>query len=359
MVFAPGVATADEAATITLASGDERSGMVIRAARVPTYRIAGTVTGPEGTPPNLTVQLTTPSQMNLPAGVNVGEAGRGGSGRFDFLAVPPGRYLLRAVAMPRGTGGRGGGRGGEVTPPAPSVSTWWAMQQITIADRDEVGLALALREGPRISGRLQFEGTTPAPAAEQFSVMAANTDGTAGWQTNQPAGAAADGSFRTIGLPPGRYTVGLSNATAPWRLRSVRAADRDITDVPLDVDADDISDVVIALTDQPLARLSGAVRRLRGDADATAVVFIFPVDRDLWRHVGPTARRFRTAHATDGGRYSLPGLPEGDYYIIAAPEDRLTDWLHPQVLETFAATAGRVQLRDGEQRTVDLTRNDR
>jgi hypothetical protein len=174
-----------------------------------------------------------------------------------------------------------------------------------------------------------------------------------------PSSAIADGSFKTIGLPPGRYTVSLLPPAAPWRLRSVRAAGRDITDVPLDVDADDISDVVIALTDQPLASLSGTVRRLRGDADATAVVFVFPVDRDLWSHVGPTARRFRTVRATDVGRYSLPGLPEGDYYIVAAHEDRLSDWLHPQVLETFASTAGRVQLRDGEQRTLDLTRHDR
>jgi hypothetical protein len=264
--------------------------------------------------------------------------------------------------MPRaggGRGGRGGGRGGEVAPPAPSASTWWAAQQITIADRDEAGLVLALREGVRISGRLQFEGTTPAPPAERFSVMAADVDGAAGFQTNTPSGAIADGSFRTVGLPPGRYSVSLVSTTGSWRLRSVRAGGRDITDVPLDVDADDISDVVIALTDQPLASLSGSVRRLRGDADATAVVFIFPVDRDLWSHVGPTARRFRTARATDGGRYSLPGLPEGDYYVVAAHEDRLTDWLHPQVLATFASTAGRVQLRDGEPRTLDLTRNDR
>ena len=362
MVFAPGVATADEAATITLASGDERTGVVIRAARVPTYRVAGTITGPEAMPPNLTVQLTTPSQMNLPAGVNLGEAGRGGSGRFDFLAVPPGRYVLRAVALPRaagGRGGRGGGRGGDVAPPAPTTPTWWATQQITIVDRDEVGLALALREGVRISGRLQFEGTTPSPPGERVSVMAADMAGASGFQTNTPSGASADGSFRTVGLPPGRYALGVANAPAPWRLKSVRAGGRDVTDVPLDVESDDISDVLIALTDQPLASLSGAVRRLRGDTDATAVVFIFPLDRDLWSHVGPTARRFRTARATDAGRYSLPGLPEGDYYVVAAHEDRLTDWLHPQVLESFAATAGRVQLRDGEQRTLDLTRNDR
>ena len=362
MVFAPGVTTADEAATIALASGDERSGIVIRTARVPTYRVAGTIAGPEGLPPNLQVRLTAPSLLNLPAGVNVGEAGRGGSGRFDFVAVPPGRYVLSAVAIPRGgggRGGRGGGRGGETTLPAPTASTWWATQQITIADRDEVGLALGLREGVRISGRLQFEGTTPAPSAERFTVMAASLDGAAGFQTNVPSAANADGTFRTVGLPPGRYAVGLSSTTAPWRLRSVRTGGRDITDVPLDVDANEIADVVIAVTDQPPASLSGTVRRLRGDGDPTAVVFIFPLDRDLWSHVGPTARRFRTVRATDGGRYSLSGLPEGDYYIIAAHEDRLTDWLHPQVLETLASTAARVQLRDSEQRTLDLTRNDR
>jgi hypothetical protein len=351
LVFAPGVATADEAATIVVGSGDERSGLNIRAARVPTYRIAGTIGGPEPLPQNLTVQLVAPSQVsNRQVGVNVG--GRGG--RFDFAAVPPGQYELRAVSVPRA---QGQGRGGKPQPPAPDTPTWWAIHRITISDQDELGLTLLLRQGIRVSGRLQFEGTTPAPPTEQFSIFAASGDGGLGARANAPASVGPDGSFKTVGLPPGRYALRLAGTIAPWRLKAVRAGGRDVTDLPLDVEVDDIDEVVIALTDQPLATISGAVRPSGGDTNA--VVYVFPANRQLWAYLGPTALRFKTARATENGRYAVTGLPDGDYYVFAGREERLADWLQPDVLEQFAAVAARVQLREGEQRTLDVTRSDR
>ena len=353
LAFAPGVATAEEAATFRLAPGDERTDIEIRVARVPTYRVSGTVTGPE-TMPNISVQLTSPALRGQTVGINLGELNRGGG--FDFLGVPPGRYELRAFFGPP----RGAARGGGI-PPAPTGPTWWAVQPVTITDRDETSLVLTLRQGVRITGRLQFEGGATPAAFERFGVgvRAAVEYGT-DWRTNTPGpvGVSSDGTFSTAGLPPGRYILRLSNTSEPWRLKSVLVGGKDATDLPIDVDSD-VNEVVITVSDRAPSSLSGAVRNARGEPDTTAVVYVFPVDRQFWVNLSPAALRFKTTQAAANGRFSLSGFPEGEYFVLAAGEDRLIDWLQPKMLETMATQATRVQLGDSESRTVDLVRSDR
>ncbi len=112
MTFAPSAAVAADAAPVAIGPGDDRSQIDVRVASVPTYRVAGSIAGPETTPPNLSIQLISPSLMDQPVGINLAE-GRGG-GRFDIAGVPPGQYTLRAIAPPRPTptgATRGGGPG--------------------------------------------------------------------------------------------------------------------------------------------------------------------------------------------------------------------------------------------------------
>jgi hypothetical protein len=178
-------------------------------------------------------------------------------------------------------------------------------------------------------------------------------------RTNAPTGISADGTFRTIGLPPGRYVIRLGATTAPWRLRSVRLGGRDVTELPIEMEGDDVADVVVTLTDRPPASLTGTVRRPGGEADADAVVLLFPADRQLWTNLGPTSLRTKSARVGPGGAYSIPGLPDGDYFVLAGNEDLLAEWLQPKMLEALSGRATRVVIGEAERKTQDLTRRDR
>ncbi len=361
--FAPGVISAGDAEVLVIGAGEDRGGVNLRVARVPTYRVSGTVVGPDATPPNLSIQLTSPALLDQPVGLNLGgQGGPGGAGRFDFAAVPPGQYVLRVLAVPRNTGSAARGRGeapSAPTAPAPAASTWWAVQPITITDRAELNLTVALREGVRMTGRVQFAGASASPPFERLSVFAAAVDSLGGARTNAPSGVGADGAFRTVGLPPGRYLLRLSGTVSPWRLKSVTADGRDVTEVPLEIDATGVDDVLITLTDRPLGSMGGTVRTSRGDPDPGAVVLVFPTDRRLWSNLGSTALRFKAGGVSPAGTYSISGLPEGDYFVLAGPEDLLAEWLQTSVLESLAARAARLQVGEGEKKVHDLTRNDR
>ncbi len=371
MTFAPSAAIAADAAPVVIGPGDDRSQIDVRVASVATYRVAGTIAGPEATPPNLTIQLTSPSLMDQPVGINLTE-GRGG-GRFDIAGVPPGQYTLRAIAVPRqaAPGGVRGGGPGQFSPTAgrvggasqtyqlaPADPTWWAGQPITIVDRDEVGVSLLLRQGSRIRGRLVFDGAAAPAPLERMAIFASAVDNPGGSRTNGPAGVAPDGTFHTVGLAPGRYLIRLSATFAPWRLRSVRVAGRDLTELPIEVEADDVTDVVVTLTDRSPASLTGKVRNARGDDDPDAVVLIFPADRQLWDNLG-TSLRTRSSRVSATGVYSIPNLPDGDYFVFAGGENLLADWLQPKVLGTLSGRATRVTVAEAERKSQDLTRRDR
>jgi len=175
-------------------------------------------------------------------------------------------------------------------------------------------------------------------------------DATLAAQTGHPD---EDGEFKTYGVPPGRYVVRVTLAPAGWFLKSALYQNRDIADLPLDLESKDATGVVLTFTDRP-AGLSGTVRGPDGP-DPTAVVLVYPVDSAAWSSSGALSRRMRTARAAKDGSYSLQALPGGEYYVVAVQEDAIGDWQDPALLRALSRVAQTIRLLDGEQKTQNLT----
>ena len=77
---------------------------------------------------------------------------------------------------------------------------------------------------------------------------------------------------------------------------------RDVSDVPLTVAGDDISGLVVTLTDHASV-LTGTVRDAQNAADVAATVLVFPTDRALWLDYGGLPRRLRTARTDRTGGF--------------------------------------------------------
>jgi len=71
---------------------------------------------------------------------------------------------------------------------------------------------------------------------------------------------------------------------------------------------------------------------------------VFPVEPAAWMDYGRTSRRVTGVPLTPSGTFSMPTPPDGDYYIVALPNDRTDDWQNPAVLKILAPLAERLKI---------------
>jgi hypothetical protein len=337
--FYPNMQSPADATRIALRAGDDRSGVNLRLTAEPGFDITGTVTG-AGDLNDLWITLSQAADHDSTS------TGASPERRYAFQSIRAGTYALRAgkwPEMPSVTHG--------VAPlvSLPTAPTLWADAQVVITDRP-MDVPLQLREGVRISGRIEFDGATSPPSLDVLNKRALVIDRADGEYSDFRGLYLANDRFTTIQLPPGRY---LARPQPPegWYLQSVMAAGRDIATAPLDVGTADIGDVVITFADRP-ARLTGRVMFERTDRPQRAWVTIFPVDRSLWIDHGRSPRAIQTILTGVSGEY-VAELPSGRYYVIAT-EDAIGNAQTPGVFTALSASATTVTVTDRSTTRQDV-----
>jgi hypothetical protein len=372
-VFYPEASVASRAATVRLGSGEERTGVDFARRAVRSSRVTGTVMGADGPAGNQTVSLVPAGGDELAAPVGVATTQSGADGRFTFERVAPGAYTLRVTEMPRIQFGGGDetvttqgnatfvmrsvvrvGRGGAAAP-LPDEPMRWAEVPVTV--EGPVDVPVALRNGMRVSGQVQFVGGGERPTADQLPSIRVSLE-PADSRTSQFQAAfrgriEANGLFRTVTVPPGRYFVRVDGLPQGWYFRGAAIGGRDVTDEPLEIQSEDIAGVTLTFTGQQ-TELSGSVTDPNGAEDAAALVIVFPTDRAGWINYGARPRRLRSVRVTETGTFTIAGLPPGDYYVAAVRDEAADDWQRPEFLESISAGASRLRLADGDKLTQSL-----
>jgi len=365
--YYPAAATAAEASLITVRSGDERLGADLHMALVPTSRVSGVVTGPDGPMVAALTLLPDADDVSTDSVLETATTLSDAEGRFTFLGVPEGRHRLRAIwlQVPVSSGGSRGAPpparpqgGAPAPPPRPALGgfTLWATQAIDVGKDDLGDLAITLSNGFRVGGRAEFVGAAPVPSADELRRMSATFDPA----DAQPMVSATvgrgqfdnEGYLSSYQLPPGRYYVRINGVPAGWTLKSATLNGRDISNVPVMLDRD-VSNLMVTFTDAP-STLSGQVHSAAGVADTTATVLVFPAESDAWTGYGSFPRRLRAIRVGRDGHYRTAGLPPGDYLVVAVPDESTMNWQDPAVLKALARAATAVVIAEGESRTVTL-----
>lgn len=373
--FHPAAPVAAQAAVITVRSGDERGGIDIQLQPARTVRISGMLAAPDGMASHVGIRLLPMGGDTLVDEIETATAMSDATGAFSFLGVPPGQYVLRVVRVPRPppdaadpsrlTVQAGGIRVSTAPPPPgpaapapiPPDATLCAQVPLVVGGDDLANVVVPLAAGPRLSGRVEFDGSESLPTPSAIAGIRVSldpADGSRGakglsFETGHPD---ESGHFLTYGVPPGRYVVNVAGISFPgWYFRGARYQGRDITDTPIDLTTD-LNGVVLSFTDRP-STISGIIRSA-GAADGGGLALAFPVDADAWTTSGANARRFRVARADKDGHYAFPNLPGGDYYVAAVKDDTVDDWWDPALLRMLSGVARQVRLADGEQRRQDL-----
>ncbi len=321
--YYPGVTAVAEGTRVKLATAQEVGGIDFPLQLVPLATVRGTVAGTGDA-----AVLLVPEDNSAPRLGQSFRAPVAADRSFTIRSVPPGRY----TAVARGEG----------------VS---AMQSLVVAGSD-VAISLAPVAAAEIRGTITLEagGTNVPKGFSAFRVAPLPLDiAIALGRPARPGEVAENGSFVVHGLMPGRYSIRAAGPSG-WILKAVYLNGREITDEPIEIKTESLSDLNLIFTDK-VSSISGVVRDGRSAGVEATTVVAFPPDPALWI---PQSRRIQIARTDAAGAYRLAPLPAGEYLIVATDDVEQGEWFDPEFLEGMREKAMKVRVGEGDQRTQDL-----
>jgi hypothetical protein len=159
-----------------------------------------------------------------------------------------------------------------------------------------------------------------------------------------------DWSFEASGLT-GRRLFRVGMAPGGLLLKSVTLNGQDVTDSGIEFrPGETVSGIEIQLVKE-LATISGAVQGPKGENASDFSVVAFSPDTGKW---GYLSRWVKPARPDQSGRFTINGLPEGDYLVAAVDYMEPGEEQDPEFLERLRAVATSISLKDGEKKSVTL-----
>lgn len=330
MTFFPGTPSDGEATPVTVMT-TERTGTDIRLSRRPVFELTGSLSGPSDSGPGRLVTIAPASVGDQMGGLNVRRVPHKG-GRFLAPDLPAGTYFVSY----RGLSG-------------------WAEATVTIASAAPAPVVLQLQPDRSVSGRIEFTGSTPPPALQGPSPTKPEF-----WVELRPAVVVAGVSFTATPISSSLTFSTRAGGSAPLALRMrvpapwVQLAGYidgvDTLDVPYEGSGS--KNALIVITD----RRTGLQVTVRDAADRPAMdatVILFSEDPRYWIR---SSRRASVLAAT-GGSVTVPDVPPGKYFVIAAKGIAPDQAVTPAFIESVRAKALPLEIVAGENRSVTLRIN--
>jgi hypothetical protein len=378
IVFHPNVSMPAEALPIDLRVSEDRVGVDIRLMPVSTARVSGIVQGPPGAIGNLLLRLIPVGLEDLGQGSEAATTVTLADGRFSFFDVPTGSYVLEtrhsmlelthtsmrevATALPAPVPFPAiHAAAGSVSAASPGVSysslydgaeqAYWGQRRVDVSAPDVHDVVLALRRLVTMTGRFEW-----APGAEPLArvppLLLEPADGRRSLGLPSVIGLGSASTFTIDSIMAGEYMLRIR---APGIVQAISWEGRDYTDRPFDTtEGRDITGVVVTLTNAS-SSITGIVSDAGAALTSGAAVIAFPVERERWSNYGLNPVRFKSVLTTVDGKYRLDGLPAGEYYLIAVPQQQERAWVDPAFLAARASRATRVRIERTDAAISNVT----
>jgi hypothetical protein len=368
IAFYPGTQTPADATSVELRVSEEKAGIDFQLQPVRTVRVSGAVQGSPDAIGNLLLRLIPVGLEELGQGSEAATTVTLADGRFTFLDVPSGSYLLDSrhalleltytsmdqmptllpapVPFPTQSAASDGVK---AAPPGVESAflrdgaavSYWSQLRVDLAGRDVEDLVLPLRRPASMSGRIAW-APDAKPSAYPPRPVLEPADGRRSLGLPSVAGGPRGDAttFVIDGLMAGEYFLRFVGAA----VESITWDGQDYTDRPFDGGAGrDFTGVVVTLTSAS-SSVSGMVRDGNSAPTSGAAVIAFPIERERWSNYGFNPPRLTSVLTTSDGRYRVDGLPAGEYYLLAVPVSQERAWLDPEFLASHAALASRVRV---------------
>ena len=212
-------------------------------------------------------------------------------GKFTIPAVASGTHRLSAIDGVH----------------APATS-----EPVTVSDGAVTGVTITMKAGGTLTGRV----TDPAGAPVPYAAVQVGGGGRAMWLVaTRRVTTDAGGAFELRGLLRGKLSVRAESDQAASRIAEVDLTERAAQEVKLVLDVGGV--------------IAGKVVDGKGAAVAEIQVTAFP-ELDGGEGYAGLALAGMTSAMTDGaGEFTIRGLPEGGYKLIAARAVRWFEWGQP------------------------------
>ena len=359
--YYPGTPNPAEAQRISLALGQEMSGVEVSMQPVRLAKITGIASGSDGKPMSGAMVMLMPS-MRESISFLPGMSRTDKDGNFALTNVAPGEYSLQVQSMAaimsaatQAMAMMGGESGSTAAPPPPQpVEREFATAKISVAGEDITGLVVTGTHGARATGRVVFDGAPPPENLTTIRLIATPTD-----VDDMPAAASLfglssvkeNGAFEVDGLVGGR-AFRITNMPKGWFFKQLTREGNDITDKGYDFKPGEAVDGFELVLTTKTQGVTGAVTGTSGEPAKDYTVVIFADDPQKW--TGNDTRWVMSARADQQGQFKIADAPPGAYFAIAVEYVPQGEWRDPAWLERASKTATRFTLDEGATRTLSL-----
>jgi hypothetical protein len=378
-VFAPGTLSPVSARTFLVAPGEEATDANIQLdpeQRVGSIsgRVLDAGRGVEG----LTVRVRPNAGNQTPTDLDEITATTEQSGRFSISGLPVGSYKLRVVKFPESNtpllrlanaiGGYAFGEGkdnspvtrGSIVPSLPDAPTLYVERDVVVNAEGSEEVLVSLQPAARIRGRVLFQDGPPIVAEDLSKVpVLIRPSNYADIGLIPLASLESDGSFKSVGLPPGEYVVvplfSWPKLTPPWTAVAMTSGGLDLLGGTIRLDSADVTDVVVTASTKP-AQVTGTVTT--GNAAisplSTRVIF-FPKSERLrgFYYAFPSPRRVVQASVSPTGAFRATLVP-GEYFAVALSDDLPEFWMTPDFLRRLIPLSTSLQVGIGTTITLSV-----
>lgn len=323
-LYFPGALDPASAAPIELNPGGVFSGADFTLRRVQTGRIRGRVTGSPGRRVAVMLAPSTGSFVRFTPGDRASSVDS--EGNFEIRGVLPGSYAVSARSAENGR-----------------MQGTSRIVQVTSGNITDVELSMG--SGMELKGAIKMEGDA-ALAARVYVSLTPDELPALGMQNVRTQ---ADGRFSLANVASARYQVNVSSLPPGAYVKSIKMGDVDVLANGIDLSEGGAADALEIVLSLAAAQLQGVVFTADTKGAQGSTVVLVPDESRRNR-----TSLYRTATTDHMGRFSMQGVPPGDYKIFAWDDIDNGIWYEPDFMRAQESNGQTLKLSESARETLQL-----
>jgi hypothetical protein len=328
-MYYPGTPDVAKAIAVPVKSGEEIPSVEIFMRQLPVFRIRGHVynqiTHKPGTQTN--VLLMPKAKTREWTGGEQRNFVQKQDGSFEISDVLPGSYILIAFWFDEG-------------------QSHITRVPIDVGDADVEGILLTIAPGTDINGRIVWEGT-PSIERDELSVMLESPETRINFVGSSHV--TPGNTFVVKGVSDGVYLPRVWGQGKDCYIKDVQYAGASALDDGFTLNRGAVGTLEITISSRG-ARVQGSVADSDGLPAAGVHVVLVPDQSRRTQY-----RLYETQTTDQYGHFELRGVTPGDYQLFSWEDAETGAWEDPEFLKPFEDKGETVSLKEGDQKTINLT----